>query len=97
MSKQFEKVDCRYGAPMGRSEILNNFSGKARCFKVNLDSGGYDDGGCYWGYGPYPTRLYCSTNGKGFRMFCRASNRKDAKSEFQVSASHCGKTISWIN
>ena len=104
MSKQFEKVDCRYGAPMGRPEILNDFSGKARCFKINLDSGGYDDGCCYWGFGSSYTSLYCATNENGFLkdgflMFTRATNRKEAKKIFQERASilkGC-KAIFWIN
>jgi len=107
--KQFADVCCKYGAPAGRSEILNDFSGKARCFKVNLVDVCYDDGGAYWGSGT----LYCATNaptnqpvysnnGTGFIMFIRKPNRKEAKAFFQNRASVIcgnkkGNTISWVN
>jgi hypothetical protein len=107
--KQFTDVCCKYGAPMGRPEFYYNFSGKARCFKVKLVDGCYDDGGAYWGSGT----LYCatnaptnqpvySTNGTGFVMFVRKSNRKEAKAFFQEKASTIcgnkrGNTISWAN
>lgn len=106
--KQFEDVSCKYGAPMGRSEILNDFSGKVRCFRVRFVDGDYDDGGAYWGRGNRYIALYCATkqkgtvtNGDGLLMFTRAFNRMDAKAQFQGKASAiCGKngnTISWIN
>ena len=99
MSKQeFPSVYCMYGAPMGRAEVHNDFSGRARCFKVKLFEG-YDDGSAYWGNG---IPLYCATNGEGFMMFTRQPNRKLAKIEFQKRASAIcgnkkGNTISWIN
>lgn len=43
-----------------------------RLFRVNLDSGGYDDGGAYWGIG---APLYCATNGADYIEFTRADNR----------------------
>ena len=94
MAKQFEDVSSRFGAPMGRPEIRNDFSGKARCFRVIMIDGDYDDGGAYWG-GNSP--LYCATNGEGFRIFCRELSRKAAKIEFQKRANGWGKTITWIN
>ena len=104
--KQFENVICKYGAPMGRTEVLNdlylNLPVKARCFKVKFVDGDYDDGGAYWGGS---LSLYCATkqkgtvtNGNGLLMFTRAFNRMDAKAHFQGKASAiCGNTISWIN
>ena len=95
MRKQFENVDCKYGAPMGRPEVHKDFSGKSRCFKVNLYGGGcYDDGGAYWGG---PSNLYCATNGEGFRMFTRQPNRKLAQTIFQERVISLGYKISWIN
>jgi len=94
--KQFEKVNCKYGAPMGRPEILNDFTGQARCFKVIMVNGDYDDGGCYWG-GYQSLPLYCATNGKGFMMFTMASSRKEAKVNLQSRAISLGKRIKWIN
>ena len=99
--KQFDDVSCKYGAPMGRTEYHDDFSAKARCFRVNFVDGDYDDGGAYWG--GYPSLpLYCATNGEGFMMFVRASNRKLAKELIQNKASSiCGNkkcnTINWIN
>ena len=48
-----QKVDCRYGAPMGRRE---NTTGRALAVKfhlarVRINAGGYDAGGAYWGTG----------------------------------------------
>jgi hypothetical protein len=94
---QFAKVFNLYGAPMGRSENLNAFYGKIRCFKVKLNAGGYDDGGAYWGRTIIP--LYCA-QGDDCLMFIRQQNRKTAKQFFQSRASAlCGNkkgdTISW--
>ena len=106
--KQFENVICKYGAPMGRTEVLNDFSGKIRCFKVKFVDGDYDDGSTYWGGYPSPT-LYCATkqkgtvtDGGGLLMFTRASNRLSAKAQFQnracgIFGNKKGNTISWIN
>ena len=50
MSKQFPEVSSKYGAPLGRLTSLLGATPKGiRLFKVRLDSGGYDDGGAYWG------------------------------------------------
>jgi len=104
--KQFQDVSCKYGAPMGRTEVLNdlylNLPVKARCFKVKFVDGDYDDGGTYWGGYPSPP-LYCATkqkgtvtDGDGLLMFTRAFNRMDAKAHFQ-GRNKKGNTISWIN
>lgn len=58
-----DKVDGRYGAPMGRGSVeecpiatdengLETFEpGKTFDRRVELDGGGYDAGGAYWGRG----------------------------------------------
>ena len=51
--------------------------------KMNLDSGGYDAGGAYWGH---PNNLYraYSSEGNGEEIqesFLRAKNRKEAKEQ----------------
>lgn len=81
MKKQFCLVSSRYGAPMGRSPygIPSDCPLRAiRLFKVNLDSGGYDDGGAYWGgdFGTDP--LYCARYGDTYRAFTRAYSREHA-------------------
>lgn len=89
MVKQFVNMDCSRGAPMGRW-TYNKFrlvARSIRCFKVNLDTGGYDDGGAYWGHGG--GSLYCLDQPEQdqrdwfdrpvyFRVFVRASSRAEA-------------------
>lgn len=51
---QMTAVKSTYGAPMGRScyGIPENCEPRSvSLFRVRLDSGGYDDGGAYWGHG----------------------------------------------
>lgn len=80
MAKQFEKLDCRYGAPMGRRFVgdLDQSSGTVRLFKVRLDSGGYDDGGAYWGLRSSGVSLWCAQDKDGDRMFTDAASRRAA-------------------
>lgn len=69
-------VHSKYGASKGRPSKLVNPIGQYLCLaKVDLDQGGYDKGGAYWGHG-YP--LYCCW-GKVFVDYIRASNRQSAK------------------
>lgn len=78
MSKQFSAVSCRYGAPMGRREdgfLETDVRRFVRLFRVRLDSGGYDDGGAYWGSG---TALWCAIDDDGNRQFVRAYHRTRA-------------------
>jgi len=52
-----EKVSSRLGAPHGRAEYpLSDAPRSVRLFRVPLDSGGYDQGGAYWGHG---APIYC--------------------------------------
>lgn len=49
------KLDCKYGAPMGRTgkDLTGNLGAiKLHLQHVPLDSGGYDEGGAYWGLRP---------------------------------------------
>ena len=43
----FAKLDCRYGAPMGRHSTRHDFCGVRR-FAVSRPQGEYDCGGAYW-------------------------------------------------
>ena len=72
---QMPNVNSKYGAPMGRSRCGLVPSGKVRLFRVRINSGGYDDGGAYWGHG---LPLYCATDDLGFMKFTRAYDRLDA-------------------
>lgn len=77
-NKQFNQVNTSYGAPMGRPEngyISVDVPRSIRLFRVNLDSGGYDDGGAYWGHGD---PLYCARDNDGNQWFTRAYSRRAA-------------------
>ena len=72
---QFERVNSSYGAPMGRQAdgyLETGVHRFVRLFRVALDSGGYDNGGAYWGFG---APLWCAIDGDGSRQFVRASTR----------------------
>lgn len=78
---QFNKVNCQYGAPMGRPEYIKYElpeGVKIRLFKVKLNSQGYDDGGAYWGLGK---PLYCAqaVYDSDYREFFRCNSRDEAK------------------
>lgn len=95
MSKQFDDVNCKNGAPMGRSACLKGKDQPARCFRVHLDSGGYDDGGAYWGFGD--KALYCAKNEAGLLLFTRADSRKEAKEALQTYWKEAIAKIRWVN
>lgn len=85
---QFDPVECALGAPFGRREwsadgIISDRS--VSVFRVRIDSGGYDDGGAYWGIG---RPIYCARDDSGsFRRFIRASSRAEAIQAMRI-ASH---------
>ena len=87
MAKQFQPVDCSRGSPMGRAEWCEppTKPHSVRVFRVRLDSGGYDDGGAYWGLESRGALLFCATNDENYRMFCRAESRLQALLEFRLS------------
>jgi hypothetical protein len=66
-------VSSKYGAPMGRRSVT--LTGRVHLHRVRLDSGGYDQGGAYWGIGD---PLYCAWNDEG-ENYIRASDRGQAK------------------
>lgn len=82
------EVDCTYGAPMGRPTYALATApqpalSSLRLFKVELDSGGYDNGGAYWGLGD---PLYC-LKGEHVQEFTRAMSRDDAAARLDVHPS----------
>lgn len=88
MGRQFERVDCSRGAPMGRpslGEILP--LRKIRLFKVRLDVSGYDDGGAYWGlnYNDVVGDVYCATDDTYYQRFTRADSRKEAAEKLGIT------------
>jgi hypothetical protein len=72
---QLASVDCKYGAPMGRMSHTEAATEKVQLFRVRINSGGYDDGGAYWGIG---RPLFCC-RGENFEAYRRADDREDAK------------------
>lgn len=74
MSKQMSDVNCSRGAPYGRRSS-SHISVPCRLFQVRLDTGGYDDGGAYWGSGE---RLWCARDDEGNEQFVRAPDRSTA-------------------
>jgi hypothetical protein len=73
------KVDCRWGAPMGRVDSLpqNNVKPqKLYLRRVRLNGGGYDSSGAYWGLGAPLWRCYDDT---GKSSFLRANSREIAQ------------------
>jgi hypothetical protein len=85
--KQFSDVNSSYGAPMGRHCFGQTHDADQHCvrlFRVNLDSGGYDDGGAYWGIGQ---QLWCATDGQDYCQFTRARSRIGAIIELQIERS----------
>lgn len=74
-------VSCKYGAPLGRytgPDYLDTAAGKIYLRRVHLDTGGYDNGGAYWGHGaPLWEALDQGGNGRIFR----APSRDKAKAE----------------
>lgn len=77
------KVNCRYGAPLGRRGSLATVEpeGKVSLQRVRLDNGGYDAGGAYWGHG---APLYCAMDeGGAFTSYFRAHSREAAKDQLR--------------
>jgi len=71
------KLNCKYGAPMGRPSHAHPANAyKVYVSEVRIDSQGYDRGGAYWGIGG---PLFWVTDATGeFSYFLRACSRKDA-------------------
>lgn len=74
------KVNCRYGAPMGRptraqGDVLPS-DPPMYLRRIPIDSGGYDRGGAYWGLGQ-PLYWACNHDAD-VELFFRAPNRVSA-------------------
>lgn len=83
MGKQFKRVNSQYGAPMGRHSAphLDLAPRSVRLFKVALDSGGYDDGGAYWGHGG---TIWAAVDRDGDMQTVRAASRERAAFELDI-------------
>ncbi len=78
MKIELPKLNCKYGAPMGRQSYSVN--GKCHLQEIPLNSGGYDSGGAYWGTGE---PLYCAQDAEGNQFFTRAKSRDEAKEKIR--------------
>ena len=77
MESSLSKVNCTYGAPMGRTECQPlSTKGVITVRQVAINDGGYDSGGAYWGL---PNNLYHCTNEEGLSVFFRGVNSNRVK------------------
>lgn len=97
MKRQFPKLSCARGAPMGRHSApdLDTSPRSVRLFKVNIDSGGYDDGGAYWGLRPHGSSLWCAMDSDGDMQFTDASSRTRAAMLLNIPAPSLRVGFSW--
>lgn len=73
--------DGRYGAPLGRMSASDLSSERPiHLRKVDLDAGGYDRGGVYWGHGG---GMYAARDCEGDVVYLRAASRTDAIRELR--------------
>lgn len=85
---KFKDVSGVRGAPMGRSNVTEDFEKPCHLVEVPLDEGGYDPGGAYWGSGA--PGLYCAANGlvgtdaRHCSIFVRANSLKEAREIIQT-------------
>lgn len=73
---QLSKVNCKFGAPMGRAS--EQLAGKVKLQRLRFVDGDYDSGGAYWGSG---APIWVAEDRNGARAYVRASNREKAKAE----------------
>jgi len=83
---KLENVSSRYGAPMGRPNVLPaniNERVKLHLEKMDMVDGDYDKGGAYWGGGSVE-KMYVAWRGIttdfAVRVYVRGITRDDAKS-----------------
>ena len=82
MKKELPNVSCKYGAPMGRCNVIPDdihTAGKLYLNKLKWVDGDYDQGGAYWGMGNPIYRAYGETETECIEIFVRAIDRDDAK------------------
>lgn len=72
------EVSARYGAPMGRRNGNLDHDGTWRADRIELDEGGYDAGGAYWGLRSLGRSLYAVQDGMGNIAFVDAAGPEGA-------------------
>jgi hypothetical protein len=71
-------LSAKYGAPMGRGSDMLDPDGPWKAEEVELDEGGYDAGGAYWGLRPSGESLYAVQDGMGNIAFVDAKSPQNA-------------------
>ena len=81
-SRCFPDVSCKFGAPMGRSDVKPDGKVRLRLCVTKWTDGAYDQGGAYWGIGDgskeNERNIYCAYNIAGVRIYVRANSRRQA-------------------
>lgn len=85
-------VNCRYGAPLGRGQshaIDRSAPIRFHLVRVRLNSGGYDSGGAYWGFGrplywASAEEIPAQYDRDYVDRFYRADDRDDAKAQVRA-------------
>lgn len=80
----FPKLDCKYGAPLGRPNTLPEDISKPQKLHlrvVRMVSSDYDSGNAYWGGYPSPP-LFVAYNDETI-VFVRGDDREEAKENVQ--------------
>jgi hypothetical protein len=71
-------VSGKFGAPMGRMSRPLDHDGTWRAQALDLDEGGYDEGGAYWGLRRSGESLFAVQDGMGNIAFVDASGPETA-------------------
>ena len=88
---QVSQLNCKYGAPMGRNNILplnKQTTGKLQLCKLQLVDYDYDKGGAYWGRSPSHGDMFhaeglLDNENETTIIFVRALTRQKAKEEIR--------------
>jgi hypothetical protein len=76
-------ASSKYGAPMGRSDTVHpgdaDEAASIELQRVELDEGGYDDGGAYWGVGQPLYLALITVDGEQGSLFFRANSPAAAR------------------
>lgn len=78
------KVSCKYGAPMGRTDLNHHLDGdhKFHLHQVAMSSdGAYDTGGAYWGIGAPLYFAYNEGEEVTEEMYVRSASRSGSKEQ----------------
>jgi hypothetical protein len=103
MKRALSNVSCKFGAPLGRPNIIpaDRLIGKLYLGKLKWVDWDYDEGGAYWGCTGRGLNMYRATGETAtnpiepVEIFVRALNRKEAKEKvtdiLQVTAKRTPK------